>query len=584
MKKIYALLLLVVFGLTTQAQVVISQVYGGGGNTGAQYKNDFIEIFNRGTATQNLDGWSVQYASATGVSWTVGALPNIDLLPGQYLLIQGQGGANGADLPTADATIAINLSGTNGKVVLANTITRINDIYTTPPGNTNPVGPEIIDKLGFGTANGNETASMVALSNTTAGIRLNNGCTDTNNNAADFIAGVPTPRNTASPVSTCSSAPSLVISSPTNGTILSPETTNVNVVLSISNFNVANGTGNGHIHYTINGGATVMKYDTTPIAVATTPGSYTVFVQLVDNSHNPIVPAQNATVTFTVASYTPVANLAALRADVIANGIGKYYQIASNPVVTYTRTTNNQKYVQDATAAILVHDPTPAVITTPMIIGDAISGLKGKSENFNGTLELLPTTNASVASSGNTITPQIVTAATINGNIEAYESELVQINNATFTTADGTIPFASGQNYNLNDGSGDIVFRTLFSEANYIGSVIPQGAANRVVLVSDFNGTAQVVARSISDVTLSATSFNNISGLNVYPNPANDFLHITTSANGVKTVTIYDVVGKQVLNTTTANEAINVSSLNAGIYMVKITEEGKTATRKLVIK
>lgn len=84
--------------------------------------------------------------------------------------------------------------------------------------------------------------------------------------------------------------------------------------------------------------------------------------------------------------------------------------------------------------------------------------------------------------------------------------------------------------------------------------------------------------------TLSATRFNEISGLNVYPNPANDFLHITTSANGVKTVTIYDVVGKQVLNTTTANEAINVTSLNAGIYMVKITEEGKTATRKLVIK
>ncbi|HSD14147.1 MAG TPA: T9SS type A sorting domain-containing protein [Flavobacterium sp.] len=77
---------------------------------------------------------------------------------------------------------------------------------------------------------------------------------------------------------------------------------------------------------------------------------------------------------------------------------------------------------------------------------------------------------------------------------------------------------------------------------------------------------------------------NNISGLNVYPNPAKDFLHITTAANGVKTVSIYDLVGKQVLNTTTANEVIEISSLNAGVYMVKITEEGKTATRKLVIK
>ncbi len=84
--------------------------------------------------------------------------------------------------------------------------------------------------------------------------------------------------------------------------------------------------------------------------------------------------------------------------------------------------------------------------------------------------------------------------------------------------------------------------------------------------------------------TLGTTNFNNISGLNVYPNPANDYLHITTAINGVKNIAIYDVMGKEVLNTTTANEVINVASLNAGIYLVKITEEGKTATRKLVIK
>ncbi|KGO90473.1 M43 family zinc metalloprotease [Flavobacterium suncheonense] len=84
--------------------------------------------------------------------------------------------------------------------------------------------------------------------------------------------------------------------------------------------------------------------------------------------------------------------------------------------------------------------------------------------------------------------------------------------------------------------------------------------------------------------TSRSTQDNEINGLNVYPNPANSFLYITTAANGVKNITIYDVVGKEVLNTTTANETINVSSLNAGIYMVKITEEGKTATRKLVIQ
>ncbi|MGL2965138.1 T9SS type A sorting domain-containing protein [Flavobacterium sp. XGLA_31] len=84
---------------------------------------------------------------------------------------------------------------------------------------------------------------------------------------------------------------------------------------------------------------------------------------------------------------------------------------------------------------------------------------------------------------------------------------------------------------------------------------------------------------------LLAVAQNNITGLKVYPNPvSHGTLFIETTANATKVVTIYDVLGKQVLNATTADNAINVSSLNAGVYVVKITEEGKTATRKLVIK
>jgi hypothetical protein len=84
---------------------------------------------------------------------------------------------------------------------------------------------------------------------------------------------------------------------------------------------------------------------------------------------------------------------------------------------------------------------------------------------------------------------------------------------------------------------------------------------------------------------LLAVSQNAISGLKVYPNPvSNGTLFIETAANATKTITVYDVLGKQVLNTTTADNAINVSALNGGVYVVKITEEGKTATRKLVIK
>jgi hypothetical protein len=84
---------------------------------------------------------------------------------------------------------------------------------------------------------------------------------------------------------------------------------------------------------------------------------------------------------------------------------------------------------------------------------------------------------------------------------------------------------------------------------------------------------------------LLAVAQNSINGLKVYPNPvSNGILFIETAANATKTVTVYDVLGKQVLNTTTADNAINVNALRGGVYVVKITEEGKTATRKLVIK
>lgn len=84
---------------------------------------------------------------------------------------------------------------------------------------------------------------------------------------------------------------------------------------------------------------------------------------------------------------------------------------------------------------------------------------------------------------------------------------------------------------------------------------------------------------------LGVSQNNTIASLRMYPNPvSNGTLFIETSANAEKTVTVFDVLGKQVLNTTTSNNSINVASLHTGVYIVNITEEGKTASRKLVIK
>lgn len=115
MKRLVTLLLLgAAFSLP--AQVMISQVYGGGGNAGATLKNDFIEIFNRSASTVSLAGWSVQYAAAAGSNWQVTALSGT-LGPGQYYLVQESAGAGGTvNLPPPDATGNIAMSATSGKV------------------------------------------------------------------------------------------------------------------------------------------------------------------------------------------------------------------------------------------------------------------------------------------------------------------------------------------------------------------------------------------------------------------------------------------------------------------------------------
>jgi hypothetical protein len=78
---------------------------------------------------------------------------------------------------------------------------------------------------------------------------------------------------------------------------------------------------------------------------------------------------------------------------------------------------------------------------------------------------------------------------------------------------------------------------------------------------------------------------NTIAGLNVYPNPVTDgTLYITSNSTSEKAIAMFDVLGKQVLNSKTSNNAVNVSALKGGVHFIKISEDGKTDTKKLVIK
>ena len=188
--------------------VVISQIYGGGGNATATYKNDFVELYNGSASAVSVEGWTVQYASSAGTSWQTTTLHGT-IGSGHYYLVQEGAGAGGtASLPTPDASGGIAMSATTGKVALVSNGIALSGAC---PINVNSA---IVDFVGFGGANCFEgSAATATLANATAAFRNDGGRQDTNDNGADFGTPVaPTPRNSASPVLPPKSVLSAVIS------------------------------------------------------------------------------------------------------------------------------------------------------------------------------------------------------------------------------------------------------------------------------------------------------------------------------------------------------------------------------------
>jgi uncharacterized protein len=179
------------------SHVVISQVYGGGGNSGASYRNDFVELFNRSSNAVTLNGWSVQYAAAAGTSWQVTPLTNTIAPGGYYLIQQSSGGSTGTNLPSPDMVASIAMSATAGKVALVNNSSALSGSCPLPHS-------AIIDFVGYGTTascfEGNRAPTPSSVSSLR---RAFEGCLDTDDNESDFFAGAVIPRNSSSPVHAC---------------------------------------------------------------------------------------------------------------------------------------------------------------------------------------------------------------------------------------------------------------------------------------------------------------------------------------------------------------------------------------------
>lgn len=462
------------------AQVRISQIYGGGQGSGAgtPYANDYVELFNAGTTSVSLTGWSIQYqaAGSTG-AWSGRINLSGSIAAGRYFLIQtSSAGTVGAALPTPDqAATAISMSATGGKVALVSSTTAVSTVAG-PPVVCPDASAGVVDLVGYGTspncAEGSVTAGISAL---TAALRNGNGCTDTNNNSADFTIGTANPRNSATAANACG-APGL----PT---------------LSINDVSQAEGNaGTSTMTFTVSlsapAGAGGVTFD-----IATADGTATVAgLDYVANSlTSQTIAAGQTAYTFTVTingdtlpepNETFFANVTNVTGATVGDGQGQGTIVNDDIILTtistiqgsgilsplngsnvttrgiITAKISNGYFIQSAPADV-DSDPNTSeglfVFTSsapPGVVGDLVqvSGtvtefVPSTDTNSRAITEIISPTTV-VLSSGNTV-PAAVTlpALTANGGIDQYErfeGMLVQVASLRAVTAtDGTVAEAN---------------------------------------------------------------------------------------------------------------------------------------------
>lgn len=430
--------------------LVISQIYGGGGNASAPYRNDYIELFNASNTIVSLSGYSVQYASATGIgnfaSNAVVTLPNINLQPGQYFLVQqASGGTVGNILPTADATGTTNMSGTAGKVVLVNTASGLACNGGSTPCTAADLA-KIVDLVGFGNANFFEGAVAIAPSNTLSIFRSSNGCVDTNNNASDFVTGAPAPRNTATALAACggggtvvnqpivTSCPALTVDvgNAGVGTLTASDADSVVNNFSLLSSPVAGITLSNFVSAVSATQSASLKINVANNVVA---GSYPITVGFTNDQ------AQSASCIFNVA----VQAVAAITHIYDIQGAASASPIVGNSVTTQGVVTAvfaglSGFYMQDE-----VGDGNPLTsdgifvfgTTTGVAVGDKVR-LKANVAEFNTVTELTSPSSITVLSSNNPLlSTDITLPETTDGDLESYEGMLVRI----------TTPMTVSQNY-----------------------------------------------------------------------------------------------------------------------------------------
>jgi hypothetical protein len=190
-----------------------------------------------------------------------------------------------------------------------------------------------------------------------------------------------------------------------------------------------------------------------------------------------------------------VTTLAALRAGVP----GHLYHYTGEAFLTFQQTFRNQKYVQDATAGILIDDNV-GLVSSDFEIGDGITNLWGQVAEYGGMMQFTPTQGpGDLVSSGNYPQPLVITLSELTNNFSTYDARLVRVNGVTFDDAGAT--FTNGAVYHLTGpaaSEGD--FRTTFYDVDYIDTTIPAVPVDIIGLPNARAEGNYITARSSADL------------------------------------------------------------------------------------
>lgn len=395
--------------------------------------------------------------------------------------------------------------------------------------------------------------------------------------------------------------PSMAITSPTDNSIL--YTQNVDIAFSVQNFNVANGTGDGHIVYSLDGAPNVDKFDVTDINLTSlTYESHTVDMELVDNTGMSLVPAVTSSVTFTIS------------------------QVQTLPFTeSFNYTAGNNISDQDAWTNYFSGDE--ALVSATNLSYSTLSGTGG-SMAFDGS-GADPVVDYTATSAGTIYSSLMlqVTAldagavngyfATLRNSAGSYETRLwiSPVSATTFNIGvsnGGTLTQISGATpHNLNETvfivfNYDIDNNTVSAWVNPALGVTEPAADITEASGSTGNTFTQLLFRqdsttetpsliidelrigttwaSVTPAILSNTNFTATKSFKIYPNPTNSgFVTIQSGSAEAMNVTIFDILGKQISNSKVENNTLNVSHLKSGVYLLNITQNNLTTTKKLVI-